>query len=317
VTSRAMASPLACRSPIRTATSTTRGWATAGSIVDPINQQIIGYNAYTSFCAAHGTDPRCAGGAPTHAAAAACYTTAGAADPSCAAGSIANPYWNAPVQPLIDPNANFPTFDTFPGGLPGGGGYDTYGAAVRLDAGSCSTNTVRWRSLRRCSSPAARATASRSRTGASSPIPAPLGSRVRPPAILAISTGAVGGAPYDATACTQKPVDTGHLHQPVRRIGGFVAPNAIQLHTQITYDVNRRLTLVGNFANILNRCWGGTKVPFAVNQACGYTTPTIEGGGNNNIGNAYNPGWALQPQVVTPYFRCFRRFRSICTSRLG
>jgi hypothetical protein len=277
------------------------------SIVDPINQQIIGYNAYTSFCAAHGTDPRCAGGSPTHAAAAPCYTTAGAADPACAGGSIANPYWNAPVQPLIDPNANFPTFDTFPGGLPGGGGYDSYGAPF------VSTLIVQYKHGPLAITPAFQFSGG-SRYGV------PLSNwGILPdtcgPGLLSSTTGdprykygAVGGAPYDATNCTQNLSIPDTFTNQFDGIGGFVAPNAIQLHTQITYDVNKRLTLVGNFANIVNRCWGGTKVPFAVNQSCGYTTPTIESGGNNNIGNAFNPGWALQPQVVSPYFPTFPAF---------
>ncbi len=120
--------------------------------------------------------------------------------------------------------------------------------------------------------------------------------------------GAAGGAPYDATNCTQNLSIPDTFTNQFDGIGGFVAPNALQLHTQITYDVNKRLTLVANFANIINRCWGGTKVPFSVNQACTYGTPTIEAGGNNNIGNAYNPGWALQPQVASPYFPTFPAF---------
>ena len=43
------------------------------------------------------------------------------------AGSIANPYYNAPVQPLMDVNGNYATFDTFPGGI-GAGGYTSFGA---------------------------------------------------------------------------------------------------------------------------------------------------------------------------------------------
>jgi hypothetical protein len=277
------------------------------TIVTPINQQIAGYNAYTSFCAAHAADARCAGGQPAHAPAAPCYTTAGAPDNACAAGSIANPYWNAPVQALVDPNANFPTFDTFPGGLPGGGGYFTYGAPY------VATLLVQYKHGPLAITPALQFSGG-SRYGV------PLSNWGILPdtctAALPGSTagdprykyGAPGGAPYDATSCTQNlSIPDLYTHR-FDGVGGFVAPNSVLLHTQITYDVNKRLTLVGNFANIINRCWGGTRVPFAVNTACGYTTPTIEGGLNNNIGNAYNPGWNLQPQVVDPYFPTFPGF---------
>jgi hypothetical protein len=72
--------------------------------------------------------------------------------------------------------------------------------------------------------------------------------------------------------------------------------------------VNKRVTLVGNFANIINRCWGGTKVPFAVNRACNYTATYGAGAGPQPIGNQYNPGNALQPFLATPYDPTFPAF---------
>ena len=39
-------------------------------------------------------------------------------DPTCAAGDIANPYWNAPVQPLFNPSASYyPYNQTFSSGF--------------------------------------------------------------------------------------------------------------------------------------------------------------------------------------------------------
>ena len=84
-------------------------------------------------------------------------------------------------------------------------------------------------------------------------------------------------------------------------IGAFVAPAQLLLHAQVTYDVNKRFTLVGNFANIVNRCFGGTKVPFAVNHACGYGPTYGAGGGILPVGNVYNPGDRIQPFLATPY----------------
>jgi outer membrane receptor protein involved in Fe transport len=276
------------------------------SLVDPINGQIQGYNAYTSFCATNPGDGRCQRGAGTPVAAP-CYTAAGAPAPACGAGTVANPYWNAPVQALIDPNANFPTFSLFPGGLPGGGGYVTYGAPY------VATLLVQYKHGPLAVTPALQFSGG-SRYGVPLSTPgiqpdacgAPLpGSTVNDPRYR---YGAAGGSPYDATNCALNLSIPDPFTRRFDGVGGFVAPNSILLHTQITYDVNKRLTLVGNFANIVNRCWGGTKVPFAVNQACGYTTPTVNGGGNPIIGNQYNPGWALQPQVATPYFPTFPGF---------
>ncbi|MBV8368667.1 MAG: TonB-dependent receptor [Candidatus Eremiobacteraeota bacterium] len=276
------------------------------SLVDPINGQIQGYNAYTSFCAANAGDARCQHGAGTPVAAP-CYTTGGAAAPACGAGTIANPYWNAPVQALIDPNANFPTFSLFPGGLPGGGGYFTYGApyvatliAQYKHGPLAITPALQFSGGSRYGVPLATPGIQPDACGA--PLP---GSTANDPRYR---YGAAGGSPYDATNCALNLSIPNPYTNRFDGIGGFVAPNSILLHTQITYDVNKRITLVGNFANIINRCWGGTKVPFAINQACSYTTPTIEGGGNPLIGNQYNPGWNLQPQSYTPYFPTFPAF---------
>ncbi len=77
--------------------------------LSPLNNDIKNYNAYTSFCATNPKDARC-GSTSNGAIAAPCYTAlvadgsiAGATAAACgAAGSYANPYWNAPVQALLD-----------------------------------------------------------------------------------------------------------------------------------------------------------------------------------------------------------------------
>jgi hypothetical protein len=281
------------------------------SIISPINGQIAGYNAFT----------RAGGGAP-------CYfptitnaggtvlnpATAGLADPACAAGSVANPYYNAPKQALLDPNANFPTFDTFPGGLPGGGGYTTFGAPfittllVQYKHGPLAiTPALQFNGGQRYGVPLSTWGIDPSACTTTPTQSATLGGGTA--GDPRYGYGAAGGAPYNALACANAALSIPDVFtKTFDGVGGFVAPNSLLLHTQITYDVNKRVTLVGNFANIINRCWGGTKVPFAVNRACGYTAPPQAGGGNTNIGNAYNPGWALQPQVVQPYFPTFPGF---------
>jgi hypothetical protein len=50
------------------------------------------------------------------------------------------------------------------------------------------------------------------------------------------------------------------------------------------------VTLVGTFANIVNRCWGGTKAAWTVDDPniCSYNT--LNGGGAiAPVGNIYNP----------------------------
>jgi outer membrane receptor protein involved in Fe transport len=296
------------------------------SVVDGFNQQIQQYNGFTSFCASNPSDKRCAtvinpvNG--SNVAAAPCYTPAGAPDAGCGAGSIANPYWNAPAQALIDPNTNFPTFSTLPGGI-GSGGYSTFGAPY------VTTLIVQYKHGPLAITPALQFSAG-NRYGVplssggiypnlcAAGLAAPLTGDPRYP------YGAPGGSPYDVNSCvsgranglagTTPVTNQGIGNDPIylsvpnpftKRfdgIGAFVSPSQLLLHTQVTYDVNKRVTLVGNFANVINRCFGGTKVPFAVNHACNYTSTYGAGSGPSPLsGGIYNPGWALQPILSTPY----------------
>jgi uncharacterized surface protein with fasciclin (FAS1) repeats len=71
--------------------------------ITPINNDIKTYNAYTSFCATNPTNVRC-GTATNGAKAAPCYvaTGAGGTIDGAVPAAYANPYWNAPAQPLLD-----------------------------------------------------------------------------------------------------------------------------------------------------------------------------------------------------------------------
>jgi TonB dependent receptor/Carboxypeptidase regulatory-like domain/TonB-dependent Receptor Plug Domain len=280
------------------------------NVVDGINQGIQGYNAYTSFCASNPNDARC-GKISTYdpktnpVSAAACFTATGAPDPTCAAGSVANPYWNAPVQALLDPNAKYPTFDTFPAGV--GSSYATYGAPY------VSTFIVQYKHDKLALTPALQFSGG-AKFGAPNNLPG-----VSPDtcAALAAATtandprypyGGAGGA-FDATSCGDfsqsipNPV-TGRFDA----LGQYTQPSIVQVHLQASYDVSKRITLVSNFSNLYSRCFGGSKTSFSVPGACGYGLLFGQSGGINPIGNGYNPGAPLQPFVSAPYAPSFNVF---------
>ena len=288
------------------------------TIIDPLNGSIATYNAYTSACAPGGAavgkvafgQPLCAAGA---VAAAPCYTKATAATKTvdfapglptaCATpGSVANPYWDAPVQGFLDPNANYPTFDLFPGGV--GSAVNGYGAPftgtfiLNYKKGPFSIapilqiyggqrygapNTTYGINPEQCTATLAGATAGDPRY--------PYGA-------------AAGGLPYDATSCT---VNGLSIPDPYTRmfdgIGAFVSPAQLQLHFQISYDLSKRVTLVANVENAVSTCIGGTKTGFTVSGACGYEV--LANGGTGDIGNQYNPGAVIQPYLNTPYLPSF------------
>jgi hypothetical protein len=276
------------------------------SVITPLNTGIAQYNAYTKSCApgGHLAGTSNCGTTESGAAAAPCYTVTGVADNACAPGSIANPYWNAPAQGLLNPNGNYPTFDLLTAGI--GSAVNSFGAPY---VGSLVLN---YRINKFSIAPIAQIFGGQ-RYGA------PASTEGIAPdacgATLATSVsgdprypyGAPGGSPFDASSC-------GTLGQgipdPYTRafdgIGAFVAPTQLQLHMQMTYDVSRSVSLVANVTNLINTCFGGTTVKWAVSGACGYGV--VAGGATGDIGNLYNPGQAIQPYVNTPYEPTFAGF---------
>jgi hypothetical protein len=93
--------------------------------IDNLNQYIKNYNAYTSACAPGTTHTVACGTTSTGVAAAPCYTTGGTPDPTCAAGDIANPYYNQPLQPLLDRTGEYTPYDILPSPFQGANGYET------------------------------------------------------------------------------------------------------------------------------------------------------------------------------------------------
>jgi len=272
------------------------------TIIDPFNTAVKQYNAYTSYCATHAGDKAC-GATSTGVAAAPCYTLAGAADAACGAGSVANPYWNAPLQGLFDTNGNYSTYSLFPAGI--GTSVAGYGAPY------FATFIMQYKHGPLAITPNVQFSAGQ-RYGA------PLSTLGIDPVACTGLTGGIagdsrypygapGGAGFDATTCGTL---AGGIPDPYTKrfdsIGQFAVPSQLQFGTQIQYDLSKRVSLVANFANIINTCFGGSKTGFTVSGACGYGVVGVGTGGD--IGNLYNPGAAIQPYVNTPYEPFFSNY---------
>ena len=78
------------------------------------------------------------------------------------------------------------------------------------------------------------------------------------------------------------------------------------MHLQLSYQVSAKTTLIANFTNIVNSCFGGTKTGFTLSSACGYGV--VGGGTAGDVGNAYNPGAHIQPYLNTPYEPTFQLY---------
>jgi hypothetical protein len=277
------------------------------NIIDPLNANIKEYNAYTSFCARNPNNAAC-GTTATGGGAAPCYGTDGtpvAAAAACTAADVANPYWNAPVQPLLDPKGNYDTYDTFPGGI--GSSVSDYGApyfgtlVVQYKHGRFAiTPNMQFVAGERYGAPASTfGVAPDECTGT-------LASKTAGDPRYGFGA-AGGGAPFDATTCGSL---AGGIPDPYTgkfdNLGSFVAPMSLNLGTQVQYDVSKQLSLVATFANVYGACFGGSKTGFTVAGACGYGV--VGAGDGGDIGNSYNPGAAIQPMVNSPYEPFFGNF---------
>ncbi|HEY8322083.1 MAG TPA: TonB-dependent receptor, partial [Candidatus Baltobacteraceae bacterium] len=263
-----------------------------------INSDIKNYNAYTSFCASNPSNAKC-GTTSTGATAAACYTPAGVADPGCAAGDIANPYWNAPAQGLIDPNQNFPTYDLFPG--PIGSAATTYGAPYvgtlilnyKHDKWAV-TPSLQFVGGARYGSPETNAGIDPA-SGCTALASSTTGDPRYP-------YGAAGGSPFDSTGCggTLNAIPNSYTGT-FDPLGAFLQPSQLIGNVQVSYEVSPKLSLVGTFANVLNRCWGGTKAAWTINDSNVCSYGLVAGGFEGGVGNVYNPGNTLERGAKYPY----------------
>lgn len=277
-----------------------------GTAFTPINNLIGHYNAYTSGCAGNTTNPVCGGGFDSTGTqvAAACYTPGGVPDAGCAAGDIANPYWNAPVRPFFDATANYIPFDIIPNGF--------NASAASYEVPHSATLVLNWKHDKWSFTPAFQFHAG-GYYGA--PVQTPGVDPAGGCAALAGSTsgdprypyGATGsGLPFDATTCgatLQIPNPyTGNYDQP----GAFREPSQLTGHLQVAYEATARMTLQFSAANLINRCWGGNGGPWVQtgnSKVCGYGLPGYAP--LPYTGNIYNPGASFSPLVQYPYMPLF------------
>ncbi len=241
-----------------TYTNAAEKWNNYGGVpinaLDPYNQDIRNFNALTKV----------GGGSP-------CYANSGdgTPDPTCAATSILNPYYNKSPQPLLDkfgwytPGLDFPyispntitlvlnervkKFAITPAfSLNEGAPYGTPADFQGLDPRTCSANQ-----------------GSEGITGAPNPLTADYTSCSH------AAVGASGSTP-------------GYLWIPSQFTGKFNGfgqyrqPWQFNLGLQLAYDITPRTTANLTVVNLVNSCFGGSSEPWTKayppnNVACGYS----------------------------------------------
>ncbi|MDQ2680632.1 MAG: TonB-dependent receptor [Candidatus Eremiobacteraeota bacterium] len=274
--------------------------ANGTTVVSQINNDIKNYNAYTKGCATGAASASLCGSTSSGAAAAACFTTAGAPDPACAAGDIGNPYWNAPVQGTLDPGANYAVYDIFPGGIGGSANSFTapYVGTLILNYKRdkwAFTPTLQFQAGNRYGSPETTPGIDPA-TGGCGTLPAVAGDPRYP-------YGNPGPNAYNAVTCgaTLNAIPnnfTGQFDQP----GAFRNPSQILANLQISYEASPKITITGTFANLISRCFGGQREAWTVDNpnVCSYSIIN-NAGAFPPVGNVYNPGAPIQRLVQYPY----------------
>jgi hypothetical protein len=280
--------------------------AAGTTVLGPINALIAQYNAYTKYCATHpNSNPNslCGGRTTNGFPANACYTPAGipvAGLPAgaCPHGDIANPYWAAPPQALVNTGQAFPTFDTFPGalGLPAAQGFGSpYVGSLLLN----------YRHQRFAITPSLQFQGG--------------GKYGVPIAEAGIDPASGCGKPlfrdrYNATTCPGVVDIPDPFTGAYDGIGAFTQPNELIANLQLSYDVSSRIALVGTLTNLVNYCWGGTHTPWAFNDGniCAYGNvygtiyPVAPYGTPGTIVNPPGyPGSIVQPFRKYPYEPAF------------
>ncbi len=278
------------------------------TVLSPINADIQAYNGFTSYCSGHQTDPRCGGNSVN---AAPCYTTGGATDFACAAGSIANPYWNAPPQALLDPNGKYLPYSTIPGGIGTGVNAYTYPYVATL--------ILQWKHKKLSISPsfqyvagnrygAPETTTGVDPTSCTSTLGAAGGDPRYP-------YGAAGGSSYDATTCGNTIVIPDQYTQQFDNLGAFREPAQLLGHLRISYDFTPRINATVTFANLLSTCFGGQQTSFTYywrNNVCSYGP--VDQGLVSPVGNDFNPGDNIQTNLRYPYEPSFGTYNDLTSS---
>ena len=279
---------------------------TGGSYVSGANAGIVNFNQYTSYCAKNFTALNCGALTAAPANAVPCFTPAAGGntpDAACAAGDIANPYYNAPANSfgLFDPSGSYVPYN-------GSLGNATGGTSTSYIVPHVATLILQYKKQKWTVTPSLQFEGG-ARYGT------PLAVQgVDPATCGALATGTAAtdprynyGAPtgagvagvYDASSCQAIAIPNPQTKQ-FDAIGGFVQPNLLVGNLQLGYEMSKNISLQLTAANIYTNCWGGSSVPWKVsNKFCNYSQAGAY------AANFYNPGDTIQPGYNQSYLPNF------------
>jgi hypothetical protein len=263
------------------------------TLLSGVNTSIQQYNSFTSACAGAvpSTDPKSL-----------CGTFGGAnASPTSlnpvTNTSVANPYYNAPVRPLLDPFGSYPTYDVVPTGLQltsASYGVPDYATLILNYKHDKWTFTPLFQLIA-----GSRYGAPQQQTGVDPTSCSPLAAGGSPSGDPRYPFGG-SGTPYDATTCTSTLFIPDQVTGNFDSLGAFREPSQLSANLQVAYRASDRATLRLTVVNLYERCYGGDKMPWTLDdrRLCGYD---VLPGHIPPVGNIFNPGDTIQRVVQYPY----------------
>jgi hypothetical protein len=263
------------------------------TLLSGVNTSIQQYNSFTSACAGAvpSTDPKSL-----------CGTFGGAnASPTSlnpvTNTSVANPYYNAPVRPLLDPFGSYPTYDVVPTGLQltsASYGVPDYATLILNYKHDKWTFTPLFQLIA-----GSRYGAPQQQIGVDPTSCSPLAAGGSPSGDPRYPFGG-SGTPYDATTCTSTLFIPDQVTGNFDSLGAFREPSQLSANLQVAYRASDRATLRLTVVNLYERCYGGDKMPWTLDdrRLCGYD---VLPGHIPPVGNIFNPGDTIQRVVQYPY----------------
>jgi hypothetical protein len=258
------------------------------TLLSPVNASIQQYNSFTSACA---------GAIPSQSPTAPCGVFGGSNAVATELSGVANPYFNAPIRSLLDPNAAYPTYFVVPTG--------TQLSSASYGVPSFLALALSYKHQRFTIAPlfqfiqGSQYGAPQQQIGVD---PTTCGTLAGAPPVSSDNRYPFGGTGtgYDATTCTGTLVIpdqyTGNFDTP----GAFREPNLFAIHAQLGYELSSKTNLRLTLTNIYTRCSGGSAEPWVTSNGytCGYD---FLQGHVPPAGNIHNPTDPIQPIVRYPY----------------
>jgi hypothetical protein len=258
------------------------------TLLSGVNTTIQQYNSFTSACAT---------ALPSTNPDSLCGLYAGDGNAVATFGNgVANPYFNAPARPLLNPLGSYPTYDVVPTGL--------QLTSASYGVPDYSTLVLNYKHDKWSVTPMFQLIAG-SRYGAPQQ---QIG--VDPTTCQPLPGGAVTGDPRYPFGGTGTPFNaqtcTGTIFIPDQVSGNFDSPGAfrepsqLSANLQFAYRATSRSTVRLTVTNLYVDCYGGDAEPWTVSNRhqCGYD---VLPGHIAPVGNIYDPGDPIQRIVQYPY----------------